>query len=941
MQSCGARIGCKSALRLGVMYAFVRVMKSPVKPGAQGGMRSRMRLFLIVCVALAGLQGRRALGGPVTVQELVDRFRMTNYFNVVSNKLYTRQGMNRAPLQVGGAEHDLCRDAIYDEFQRVGLSPYKDPFSYVDTVGGITVNVCNIIAVKEGVQNPNNEIYVVGSHYDSRENPGADDNATGVGCQLEMARIFAPQYFAKTIVFAIFDSEERTEVGTSRHRLGSLRYVDQHRTDNIKGMISVDMIGWQAPSPNNNKAYICGRTAFNAIRYDLQSALSTYGGGLNGVIHTSDNMSDHYSFEQAGISACCLIEHSYSSNPYYHGATDYVEQPGYLNWGYLEKMCKGVIGYYATQLQPVDVTPQFLSFQPTNSGLLINASGLQRCAYAIDLCTNVVAPVWLPLGTNTASATDGTFAILDAQAGNRPCGFYRARFVAGYVGGGGVAPQITTQPLHRVADPGVETGFAVSAAGDAPLSYQWRLNGSAIPGATTNLYTIPAAQSADAGDYSVVVANYSGSVTSRVVSLTVYPPQTVAFAEDLDADTSGNWTLSQSSADTRCTFNYDYSADGIPSAPNSAGGTTRGVKFEANMANGVTAALSMSPIGLSIGGDYRLRFDMWINANGPFPNGGAGSTEYITAGLGTAGSRVQWTGSGSTADGYWFVTDGEGWASDTGTPADYGAYSGNAIQSAASGVYAAGIDSNARGNVNIYYTTAFPGGQTAPALQQSTYPQQTGALQAGAVGFAWREVIIAKRGNIVEWSIDGVKLAAFTSASVTASNVFVGYWDPYSSVSDHAALSFGLVDNVRVEWSTNSTPPSDIIIDNPAATVVGTWTTGTTAAGRYGDDYVFKDIGGTGAAYVEYRPTLQASGNYSVFEWHSVGGNRTTDARIEVTHSGGTHAVTINQQLNGGQWNLLGTFNFAAGSAGYVRIKDYFTTGSVVIADAVKFVYSP
>ena len=48
----------------------------------------------------------------------------------------------------------------------------------------------------------------------------------------------------------------------------------------------------------------------------------------------------------------------------------------------------------------------------------------------------------------------------------------------------------------------------------------------------------------------------------------------------------------------------------------------------------------------------------------------------------------------------------------------------------------------------------------------------------GSVGFAWRDVIIAKRGNIVEWSIDGVKLAAFTSASVTASNVFVGYWDP-------------------------------------------------------------------------------------------------------------------------------------------------------------------
>ena len=51
--------------------------------------------------------------------------------------------------------------------------------------------------------------------------------------------------------------------------------------------------------------------------------------------------------------------------------------------------------------------------------------------------------------------------------------------------------------------------------------------------------------------------------------------------------------------------------------------------------------------------------------------------------------------------------------------------------------------------------------------------------------------------------------------------------------------------------------------------------------------------------------------------------------------------MTIDQQVNGGQWNLLGTFGFSAGTAGYVRIKDNFTTGTVVMADAIKFVYVP
>ena len=904
--------------------------------------RSGANLRLLLGLAV-GCLSTGVLASPPTVQQLVDQFSLTNYFNIVSNKLYTRQGMNRAPVQEGGAQHDLCRDAIYDEFQRVGLSPSKDPFSYVDTVGSITVNVCNIIAVKEGVQNPNNEVYVIGSHYDSRENPGADDNATGVGCQLEMARIFAKQYFAKTIVFAIFDSEERTEVGTGRHRLGSLRYVAQHTNDNIKGMISVDMIGWQAPSPNNNKAWICGRTTFNAIRYDLQSAIATYGNGLTGVINSSsDNMSDHYSFEQAGISACCLIEYNWSGNSRYHTVNDYVEAPGYLDWTYLEKMCKSTVGYYATQLQPVDVTPRLLGIGPgTNQGGVVYGAGLGRCQYAVDTCTNLLFPIWLPVGTNIAAPSDGTFAIADPDAGILPSGFYRARFVAGYAGGGGVAPRIIKQPLSRVADVDTPVSFAITATGDTPLAYQWRFNGGAMAGATTNAYLLSAAQWTNAGDYSVVIMNSAGAITSSVASLTVYPTQTVAFSDNFDADSSGMWTASTSSADTRIRFSYDYSADGIPSAPHSAGGTTRGVKFEANMANGVTAALSLSPTGQRFGGDYRLRFDMWLNANGPFPGGGNGSSQYITAGLGTTGGHVQWTGSGSIADGYWFSVDGEGGAGDTSNPSDYNAYVGTSAQSVTSGVYTAGTNSTSRGNNEPYYGVAFPAGTAAPAYQQAAYPlQQTGGLASGSVGFAWRDVIIAKRGNIVEWSIDGVKLAAFSSASVTASNIFIGYWDPFTSVSDNTALTFGLVDNVRVEVSTNAAPPSDVIIDNPSATVVGSWTTGTSSPDKYGADYLFKSPG-TGSAYIEFRPTLQASGNYAVYEWHPQGTNRTTDAPVEIGYSGGTQTVTINQQVNGGTWVLLGIYHFAAGSTGYVRVKDNFSTGSVVLADAVKFVYAP
>ena len=128
-------------------------------------------------------------------------------------------------------------------------------------------------------------------------------------------------------------------------------------------------------------------------------------------------------------------------------------------------------------------------------------------------------------------------------------------------------------------------------------------------------------------------------------------------------------------------FSYDYSGMGIPAAPHSTGGTTRGLRMEANLTAGVVAAVSLSPANQSFAGDYRLRFDMWINVNGPFPGGGVGSTEYVTCGLGTAGNKVQWTGTGSTADGCWFAADGEGGASDTSTTSgDFCAYAGATLQ---------------------------------------------------------------------------------------------------------------------------------------------------------------------------------------------------------------------------------------------------------------------
>src|SRR5438045_1421421 len=85
-----------------------------------------------------------------------------------------------------------------------------------------------------------------------------------------------------------------------------------------------------------------------------------------------------------------------------------------------------------------------------------------------------------------------------------------------------VAPTITRQPASQTVTTGQRATFTVTATGTAPLSYQWQKNGTVISGATATSYTTPVTTAADNGDqFTVVVSNTAGSMTSNAAALTV------------------------------------------------------------------------------------------------------------------------------------------------------------------------------------------------------------------------------------------------------------------------------------------------------------------------------------------------------------------------------------------------------------------------------------
>ncbi len=83
-------------------------------------------------------------------------------------------------------------------------------------------------------------------------------------------------------------------------------------------------------------------------------------------------------------------------------------------------------------------------------------------------------------------------------------------------------PLITMQPANQSVTVGATATFIVTAAGTAPLSYQWQKGSSNISGATSASYMTPAASLSDNGSkFDVVVSNSLGNATSTMATLTV------------------------------------------------------------------------------------------------------------------------------------------------------------------------------------------------------------------------------------------------------------------------------------------------------------------------------------------------------------------------------------------------------------------------------------
>ncbi|UCD65063.1 MAG: M28 family peptidase [Candidatus Zixiibacteriota bacterium] len=233
------------------------------------------------------------------------------------------------------------RDWIADKFEEFGYQTVEiDPFIGSQLWDRVPVQCFNVIARKEGTLHPEQQI-VIGGHFDSVPDcPGADDNATGTACVLEIARILKDIETDKTFVFIAFDSEESW-------LWGSYHYVDEAvaRGDDIVLMINPDMIAhWN----NDTRAdlYYGAENGYAILWSQLAQTYVGITGDLSG-----STASDHLPFQEAGYDVIFVQEKNFSTNYHCYNGTEDISAN--LDFEYMTRMVKATLAtLYTTDRAP-------------------------------------------------------------------------------------------------------------------------------------------------------------------------------------------------------------------------------------------------------------------------------------------------------------------------------------------------------------------------------------------------------------------------------------------------------------------------------------------------------------------------------------------------------------------------------------------------------------
>jgi len=227
-------------------------------------------------------------------------------------------------------------DYVEAEWSKAGYEVKRQEYDVFD------VTCCNLEAEMRGAVRPE-EIVIVGAHYDSVfGTPGANDNATGVGAVIVLAKRFAGRKTDRTLRFVAFVNEEPPYFQTEK--MGSWVYARRcrQRGEKVTAMLSLETIGYYDEAPGSQKypppfgllypsrgnfiGFIGNTRSAGLVRrvvglFRQNEPFPSEGGALPEMI-PGIGFSDHWSFAQEGYPAVMVTDTAMYRYPHYHEPED-------------------------------------------------------------------------------------------------------------------------------------------------------------------------------------------------------------------------------------------------------------------------------------------------------------------------------------------------------------------------------------------------------------------------------------------------------------------------------------------------------------------------------------------------------------------------------------------------------------------------------------------
>lgn len=225
---------------------------------------------------------------------------------------------------------------IEQEFRSYGFEVRQIPF---DFHGQTFFNLAARIRT-----NSTKSRLIIGAHFDAVPgSPGADDNASGVACLLEAARIFAESGGTDNVEFVAFNLEECGMIGSRAYA----RALKKKR-ERVLGMLSLEMVGFVSEKKGSQKMPIFLRPFYpdtgnfiglvantrsvkllEEVRKIFKSvnalAVESLTLPANGWVFPDARLSDHSPFWDEGFPALLVTDTSFFRNPHYHTVQDRIE----------------------------------------------------------------------------------------------------------------------------------------------------------------------------------------------------------------------------------------------------------------------------------------------------------------------------------------------------------------------------------------------------------------------------------------------------------------------------------------------------------------------------------------------------------------------------------------------------------------------------------------